>query len=69
MTTSPFDTSAEQIARAVADVLTQLLAPKNCITCNHFDEHQGEVCSKAGQRPPARVIATGCKAWEQIIPF
>lgn len=39
-----------------------------CITCINFDEPQ-ELCNLAGKRPPARIIATGCEAWCDDIPF
>lgn len=52
----------------IVAALRPLLEPKSCITCQHFNE-PNELCLKYSQRPPARVIATGCKAWQQIIPF
>lgn len=46
---------------------------KTCLNCKHFNE-QLELCNKFKSRPPARVIAFGCPAHEDIddledIPF
>jgi len=41
---------------------------RNCITCRHFIEHM-ETCELAGKRPPPRVIAYGCEAHSEEIPF
>lgn len=43
---------------------------KTCLNCLHFDE-QTEFCKIAKCRPPARVIATSCKAHvdNDEIPF
>lgn len=35
--------------------------PKNCTTCARFSAE--EICSLAGQRPPAKVIVAGCGYW------
>lgn len=42
----------------------------SCLTCEHFD-HQGELCKLTDprQRPPAKIIAFGCSAWEADLPF
>lgn len=42
----------------------------SCLNCDHFNEEK-ELCKLVNQRPPARVIAFGCKAWQDIdeIPF
>jgi recombinational DNA repair protein RecR len=44
---------------------------KSCLNCVNFREQRGEVCQLVNQRPPARVIAYGCKMWEpnDEIPF
>lgn len=52
----------------IVAALRPLLEPKSCITCNEFDEGN-ERCMKFNQRPPARVIATGCPKWCCKIPF
>lgn len=42
---------------------------RTCITCMKFVENT-EHCSQFGARPPARVIAYGCPAYENDeIPF
>ncbi|QZA70470.1 hypothetical protein AH03_57 [Erwinia phage AH03] len=51
--------------------VTITMNPRNCIVCEHFDEAT-EVCNKYGnQRPPARIIASGCEGFENNddIPF
>lgn len=42
-----------------------------CITCLNFRENHGEICAKFNARPPARVIAYGCKDYfaPDEIPF
>lgn len=39
-----------------------------CTNCENF-KHDTEKCALANQRPPAKVIANGCSAWEHEIPF
>lgn len=44
---------------------------KTCVTCFHFQQ-KTEVCGLAGSRPPAKVIANGCKMYKEFddeIPF
>lgn len=43
---------------------------KSCLNCDNFKELQ-ELCKLANMRPPAKVIAYGCKAWEpqDLIPY
>ena len=51
--------------------VTVTLNARNCISCEHFEEST-EGCKKSnGMRPPARIIATGCEAFEnnEDIPF
>lgn len=36
---------------------------KNCLNCYRFVEGP-DLCTIAQARPPARVIVTGCQAWE-----
>lgn len=45
-------------------------ATKTCLNCTHFFE-KDELCRFNGtnQRPPARVIVSGCPAHEDEIPF
>lgn len=44
---------------------------RTCVTCIQFVEMGGELCRLYAQRPPARVIAYGCKdyAHNDEIPF
>jgi len=39
----------------------------NCTTCMYWNEN-AEMCRKFNQRPPAKVIVTGCE-FHDIIPF
>lgn len=42
---------------------------ENCLNCINFNEPT-ELCKLANQRPPARVIVTGCLKWEAYrMPF
>lgn len=43
---------------------------RKCTNCDHFNTGD-EVCMlpRPPARPPARVIANGCPAWEEEIPF
>lgn len=53
----------------------------SCVNCLHFRELEfkaasgfggpAEICKKFNMRPPARIIAMSCEAWEDIddIPF
>lgn len=50
---------------------------RSCLNCEHWtgDDpkqilHPPETCAKFGyQRPPARIIVTGCEAHSDIIPY
>lgn len=66
-------------ADAVTELTTKLAAmfqthidnaTKTCLNCEHFFE-KDELCRFNGinQRPPARVIVTGCPAHQDEIPF
>jgi hypothetical protein len=83
MTSEPLRTEPrQQLAKdEMLKNLVELLSPaiyhalhsgtRTCLTCDHFREHKGEVCGIANppQRPPARIIAFGCPAYENEIPF
>lgn len=58
------------LTNAIANLIEQHNIYKTCLNCINFREDQ-ELCKLANQRPPARVIAYGCKAWEDKdeIPF
>lgn len=53
---------AKAIGQAVAD------GRSTCVHCRHFREAD-ELCLMADQRPPAKVIAFGCPAFDPDIPF
>jgi recombinational DNA repair protein RecR len=64
---------------AIAEVVTALTkavrneldrATRTCLNCQNFDE-KSELCkfNSYNQRPPARVIVTGCPSHEDEIPF
>lgn len=64
-------------ARAIRDIMNGVLLSdkdtftQSCITCVHFAEAT-EQCAKYQARPPARTIAFGCDAYDDIddeIPF
>lgn len=61
----------EAASNGLVDAMTKsvqnLMA--TCVICDHWNQGQ-EVCMKFNnQRPPARVIAFGCPAFENEIPF
>lgn len=41
---------------------------RTCVTCEKFDL-QSETCKQWNARPPAKVIAYGCDAYLEEIPF
>lgn len=41
---------------------------QTCLNCANFNQHE-ERCLKFNARPPAMIIATGCKDWKDEIPF
>lgn len=57
---------ADRLAKQITDGLKDAI--KCCVNCEYFDEEK-ETCKQFGQRPPARVIAFGCEAFSDIIPF
>lgn len=61
-------TWAMAMAKALEQAPGQVL--RTCLTCCAFDEPQ-EQCRKYRARPPARVIAYGCKDYfsEEELPF
>lgn len=53
----------DAMTRSVQNVLM------TCVVCDHWNQSK-EVCQKFNnQRPPAHVIAFGCPAFENDIPF
>lgn len=57
-----------QLVKAITDILIQAKLHSTCLSCHHFSETD-EVCRLAGQRPPARIIATGCPSYQEEPPF
>lgn len=43
---------------------------RSCLNCDHFDKVK-ELCMFAnyGQRPPAKIIVSGCENHSDLIPF
>lgn len=58
---------ADIVQPSVVDAIMR--ATQCCLTCDHFRENPNELCGLYGKRPPARVIAFGCPAYENEIPF
>lgn len=50
--------------------LNLVRALPTCVECEHWSG-ANELCHKPNppQRPPARIIAYGCSAFERVIPF
>lgn len=60
---------AQELAAELETVIDRHL--RSCLTCMYFKE-DAEVCEhkqNSGLRPPARVIAFGCKLYSEEIPF
>ena len=53
--------------RAVEIAADKSGAGRTCLACIHFHE-ETEICDVAEKRPPARVIVSGCKAFDPA-PF
>lgn len=62
-----FEAVAALVQPAIVEALTT--ATRTCLTCDHFLENQQELCNLYGMRPPARIIAFGCPAFVNEIPF
>lgn len=62
------DTERTWLEASISDLIEQARLYRSCLTCQHFDEPT-EVCSLAGARPPARVIAIGCPKYFEVPPF
>ena len=52
----------------IENLLFHAQLKRSCLGCRWFDEAR-ELCGIAGSRPPARVIAFGCKMHEEAAPF
>ncbi len=58
---------SEALTAQTLNMVQQCLT--TCIVCDHWNQGK-EVCSLYNnQRPPAKVIAFGCPAFENEIPF
>lgn len=59
--------AADKMTASFVSVVQQSLT--TCVVCDHWNQ-TGETCMKfQNQRPPARVIAFGCPAFENEVPF
>lgn len=68
--------AVEGIAQELGQVMRRHLdeCTRTCLNCEHFTEKHvnsiySEICSLAGKRPPARIIAFGCEHYKDQIPF
>lgn len=51
-----------EVKLAVQDVLEKEFPFQCCVNCINFQSD--EKCKLYGVRPPARIIVTGCKEWQ-----
>jgi hypothetical protein len=54
-----------RIVKLIEDARTE----KSCLSCEHFDEPKEACAAFDNLRPPARIIATGCSAYQGKVPF
>ena len=60
-----------KLQQAMTKAFEEVRVFRNCLTCEHFIEHM-EICNRVqgpNNRPPARIIAYGCEAHSEEIPF
>jgi len=57
------------IDKALRELVEATLLYQSCLSCAHFTESTEGCAVAGGSRPPARVIATGCGAYEEKPPF
>jgi hypothetical protein len=58
-----------ELVKAIREMIDRARLHRSCLTCRDFNE-ETEGCELAGgQRPPARVIATGCPKYFEEPPF
>ena len=68
------DARRRQVVNDIANELGHVVSEhldrctKTCLNCDNFREKQ-ELCVLVGKRPPARIIAFGCEAYVDAIPF
>lgn len=69
---SPYSASQRlqrsQLVEQISELVDRARIYQTCLTCTNFDEAT-EICSLAKVRPPARVIAQGCSAYNEVPPF
>jgi hypothetical protein len=57
----------EKLAKLLIERLEAEGYLNNCLTCANWNE-QAEICRKFKERPPLKVIVTGCE-YHELIPF
>lgn len=57
------------LAAEIAAMVERAKLHSTCVTCCHFDEGSEGCALASGARPPARVIAMGCKFYTEEPPF
>jgi hypothetical protein len=65
-----FDAALSTLMQHIREAVNEHGAMRSCLNCLHFAE-ETELCGKFASRPPARVIAYSCPAYEDKddIPF
>lgn len=58
----------EDFATKLANGLDDAGLFRNCLNCANF-HYETEICAMYKQRPPARIIVTGCPDHTDLIPF
>lgn len=58
-----------QLVLSILHLVQRAKLHKTCLSCAHFNEGTEGCALAGGQRPPARVIATGCHAYDETPPF
>lgn len=62
-------TQLDDLFYRIKDLLIAQGVIRNCTKCNHWD-HAKEICKKYNQRPPTKIILSGCPEFDlDEIPF
>lgn len=66
------DQVREKAMRELANIFVNFFMEngffRSCVNCEHWSE-LGTICTKFEQRPPTRIIVTGCEHHTDNIPF